>query len=315
MRNRLDQSAPFSASSTADLLANQLENHHMNAVDGEAVERKAPCLEKQLGLMGSVSLIVGTMIGSGIFASASGVFTQAGSAGLSLIVWAGCGVIAMLGALCYVELGTAIPKSGGEFMYLLEAFGGLGAFLYSWTSVTLLRPAQTAIITLAFGQYVAEPFFPSCVSQDPDRQDLNILVKLLAALCIGKGLCAVRMFFLGIQVISDEKFFPTSEMMIDQDWTGGGGREAVEQSGLTETGLTEHPVPGKDRRRKYLSCSGLCDMTKPMTHFLNISGTSNLGLKLRDKCVDDCFDFPLAKVRTIHCSVCLINDARTNYFV
>lgn len=94
----------------------------------------------------------------------------------------------MLGALCYCEFGTMIPKSGGEFVYLLEAFGGPLAFLYSCTSVTLLRPAQTAIIALAFGTYVAEPFFPSCMSQDPERQDLNLLVKMLAAICTGKGL-------------------------------------------------------------------------------------------------------------------------------
>lgn len=187
MKNRFVQSAAFSSTSKADLLENQQENFHIEA-DGEVVvEAKGLQLEKQVGLLGSVSLIVGTMIGSGIFASASGVFSQAGSVGLSLIVWGGCGVIAMLGALCYAELGTMIPKSGGEFAYLLEAFGAPSAFLYSWTSVTLLRPSQTAIIALAFGKYVAEPFFPSCMSQDADRQDLNVLVKLLAALCIGKS--------------------------------------------------------------------------------------------------------------------------------
>lgn len=177
--NCLEQSAPISAFSTADLLQNRVE------IGGADVEKRAVCLQKQIGLMGSVSLIVGTMIGSGIFASASGVFINAGSPGLTLIVWAGCGVIAMLGALCYVELGTAILKSGAEFTYILEAFGGLAAFLFSWTSVTLLRPSQMAIIALAFGQYVVEPFFPAC--QGSDRQDLNILVKLLAAFCLGKG--------------------------------------------------------------------------------------------------------------------------------
>ena len=53
---------------------------------------------------------------------------------------------------------------------------------------TLLRPPQTAITGLAFGQFVAEPFFPSCMSRNTERQDLNVLVKLLAALCIGKKL-------------------------------------------------------------------------------------------------------------------------------
>lgn len=56
-------------------------------------------------------------------------------------------------------LGTMIPKSGVEFAYFFEAFGGPGAFLFSFTPVTRLRPSQLAIIALAFGQYVAEPFF------------------------------------------------------------------------------------------------------------------------------------------------------------
>ena len=66
-------------------------------------------------------------------------------------------------------LGTMIPKSGGEFVYLLEALGGPGAFLCSWTPVALLRPSQTAIIALAFGQYVAEPFFLSAVHESGFR--------------------------------------------------------------------------------------------------------------------------------------------------
>lgn len=175
------------ATSQADLLASQADcsrdESKINPANNQALQ-----LEKQVGLSGSISLIVGTMIGSGIFASASGVFSQAGSVGLTLSVWAGCGIIAMLGALCYCELGTMIPKSGGEFVYLLEGLGALPAFLYSWTSVVLLRPAQTAIIALAFGSYVAEPFFPSCVSQDSERPDLHVLVKILAALCIGESL-------------------------------------------------------------------------------------------------------------------------------
>ena len=220
MTNRLGQGhgAAFSSTSTADLLANQLETQ---ADDGEeTAEPKALQLEKQVGLIGSVSLIVGTMIGSGIFASASGVFGYAGSVGLSLVVWGGCGVIAMLGALCYAELGTMIPKSGAEFAYLLEAFGEPGAFLYSWTSVTLLKPSQMAIIALAFGKYVVEPFFPSCMSQDPDRQDLNVLVKLMAALCIGKSFVS--------SVCFTDRVLQISHMMLSREIAlkvlrGGGG--------------------------------------------------------------------------------------------
>lgn len=139
-------------------------------------------LQRKLGLVSGICLIIGTMIGSGIFASPRYVMENSGSVGLTLIVWSLCGVLAMLGALCYSELGTMIPLSGAEYVYLLEGFGPLPAFLYSWTSVIVLKPSQVAIICLAFGAYVIEPFFPGC----GDREDLQPVVKLLAALAIGE---------------------------------------------------------------------------------------------------------------------------------
>lgn len=151
----------------------------------ESPGKSSTTLKPEVGIIGGISLIIGTMIGSGIFASASGVFSLSNSAGMGLVVWSLCGVIAMLGALCYCELGTMITKSGAEYVYLKEAFGGPVAFLYAFTSTTLLKPSQLAIIALAFGQYTIEPFFPSCSSVDPERVDLKILVKVLAAFCIG----------------------------------------------------------------------------------------------------------------------------------
>lgn len=139
-------------------------------------------LKRSVGLLSGISLIVGTMIGSGIFASPRYVVLFSGSIGMTLIVWALCGVLAGAGALCYSELGTMIPLSGAEYIYLLNGFGELTAFLYAWTSTIILKPSQVAIICLAFGAYVIEPFFPGC----SDREDLIPVVKLMAALAIGK---------------------------------------------------------------------------------------------------------------------------------
>lgn len=66
------------------------------------------------------------------------------------------------GALCYAELGTMITKSGGEYSYLMEAFGSLVAYLYSWTTVMVLKPSSFAIITLSFAEYASTPFYPGC---------------------------------------------------------------------------------------------------------------------------------------------------------
>ncbi|XP_061557510.1 b(0,+)-type amino acid transporter 1-like [Phycodurus eques] len=123
---------------------------------------KATVLQKEVGLLSAICLIVGTMIGSGIFISPKGVLLNSGAVGPCLLIWTACGVLAMLGALCYTELGTMIPSSGGEHSYLMEAFGSPVAYLYSWTSVMVSKPSGMAIITLSFAEYASTPFYPEC---------------------------------------------------------------------------------------------------------------------------------------------------------
>uniref|UniRef100_A0A8D0NHY5 Uncharacterized protein n=1 Tax=Sus scrofa TaxID=9823 RepID=A0A8D0NHY5_PIG len=97
---------------------------------GEGVARQEPAggglrLRRDMGLWSAVSLIAGCMIGSGIFMSPQGVLVYMGSPGASLVVWAVCGLLTTLGALCYAELGTLVPESGGEYAYILRTFGSL----------------------------------------------------------------------------------------------------------------------------------------------------------------------------------------------
>ncbi|KAH9529449.1 b(0,+)-type amino acid transporter 1, partial [Dermatophagoides farinae] len=130
-------------------------------------------LKRRVGFISGTALIVGTMIGSGIFVSPKGVLERSGSVGMSLIVWIGSGLISLLGALCYAELGTLITKSGAEYSYILESFGGLLAFLFSWISVFVLKPSMLSIICLTLSEYVVQPFFPEC-------QPNNFAIKLIA---------------------------------------------------------------------------------------------------------------------------------------
>jgi len=134
-------------------------------------------LKREIGLVGGVCVIVGSMIGSGIFISPVGVLENTGSIGASLIVWMFCGIIATFGSLTYAELGTMIPKSGAEYPYIKEAFGRMPAFLFAWTSSIVLKPSSVAIIAMVFGKYLTKPMFPGCESSD-------VLVKIVSAMCI-----------------------------------------------------------------------------------------------------------------------------------
>ena len=149
--------------------------------NGEAMPvKERVVMKKHVTMINGVALVVGVMIGSGIFISPKGVLDKTGSVGSSLLVWAGCGLLALLGSLCFCEMGTLIPKSGGEYSYLYEAFGALPAFLFSWTLALIIRPSSLTIVSLTFARYVSQPFFPDC-----DISPLAVR-KCLAAACLGE---------------------------------------------------------------------------------------------------------------------------------
>ena len=108
---------------------------------------------KTLTYLNGLSLVVGLIIGSGIFSSPAQVNSHAGSPGASLIVWTISGILAWTGAASYAELGGAIPLNGGAQVYLAKIFGELAGFLFTWTAILVLKPGGAAIIAIILGEY------------------------------------------------------------------------------------------------------------------------------------------------------------------
>ena len=144
-------------------------------------------LKRQLTLFNGIAIIVGCIIGSGIFVSPKGVLQEVGSVGASLIVWIICGVASMIGAYCYAELGCMIRDSGADYAYMYRAFGPFLAFLRLWIDIVIRLPCGYAISALTFAKYLIYPIFPDC---DPPAN----VERVLAAMCIRKCIVLVHAF-------------------------------------------------------------------------------------------------------------------------
>ena len=113
-----------------------------------------------LGLRDLILIVVGTVIGSGIFLVPGGVIRQTGGyAGPALVVWVVGGVLSLLGALAYGELGAMNPAAGGLYVYLRDAFGPVTAFLYGWTFFLVIATGSAATLAVASGAYLQQ-FMP-----------------------------------------------------------------------------------------------------------------------------------------------------------
>lgn len=136
-------------------------------------------MKKKIGIWSCVGLLGGTMVGSGIFISPAGVIRSVdGNVGLTLCLWAACGLVSLLAALCYAELGTRISESGADFAYLRIAYCKPVGFLYAWTSMLIVRATGNAATGYTFGLYLSGLFFGRECSPP------TIVIKLAGALLI-----------------------------------------------------------------------------------------------------------------------------------
>jgi len=113
-----------------------------------------------LGLLDSTMIVAGSMIGSGIFIVSADIARQVGSPGWLLVVWLVTGFLTIVGALSYGELAAMMPKAGGQYVYLREAYSPLWGFLYGWTLFLVIQTATIAAVAVGFGRYIGV-LFPS----------------------------------------------------------------------------------------------------------------------------------------------------------
>ena len=114
-------------------------------------------LARTLGFTDLVLIVIGTVIGSGIFVVPATVLANSGGAvGTALLVWLIAGILSLLGALTYGELGAANPDAGGLYVYIRDAFGPLPAFLYGWTTFFVIGSGSVATLAVAFTGYLGQ---------------------------------------------------------------------------------------------------------------------------------------------------------------
>ncbi len=147
-----------------------------------------PELSRDLGVSHATAVVVGTIIGSGIFLVPAEMMQAVGSAKLVYLAWVVGGLLSFAGALTYAELGAMKPQAGGEYVYVRDGYGPLGGFLYGWTWFVIAKPASVATIVTGLvrilGTFPAFSFFSSHVLTAPFGVTWGQLVAIAAAILI-----------------------------------------------------------------------------------------------------------------------------------
>ena len=148
----------------------------------------APTLLRELGVSQASAIVVGTIIGSGIFLVPAEMMQAVGSARLVYLAWIVGGVLSMAGAITYAELGAMKPQAGGEYVYIRDAYGPLPAFLYAWTWFVVAKPGSIATIATGIvrilGTFPALAFFNNPAVRRPIVISNGQLVAITAAALI-----------------------------------------------------------------------------------------------------------------------------------
>ncbi|HWG89715.1 MAG TPA: amino acid permease, partial [Candidatus Thermoplasmatota archaeon] len=140
-------------------------------------------LKRDLGLLGATTLIIGSMIGSGIFLTPGGIARQVGDGYLVLLVWLAGGLLSLLGAFTYAELGAMFPQSGGQYVYMRETYGKFLAYLNGWNIFAIGKSASVAALALGFALTLKA--FPFAAGWSAFLIALTLIVALTAVNVVG----------------------------------------------------------------------------------------------------------------------------------
>ena len=135
---------------------NHQESSGWSDSGGTAAPARAAGPTQTVTVTDTIALIVGIVVGVGIFKTPSLVAAHTGGNGLFFLVWLVGGVVSLTGVLCYAELATTYPHAGGDYYYLSRAFGKKVGFLFAWARMTIIQPGSIAMLAFIFGDYMAQ---------------------------------------------------------------------------------------------------------------------------------------------------------------
>jgi APA family basic amino acid/polyamine antiporter len=167
----------------------------------------APALLRELGVGQASAIVVGTIIGSGIFLVPAEMMQAVGSARLVYLAWIVGGLLSLAGAITYAELGAMKPQAGGEYIYIRDAYGPLTAFLYAWTWFIIAKPGSVATIATGIvrilGTFPALAFFNDAMLNWPAKVSYGQFVAIAAAALI------TWLNYIGVKKAGEFQFFFT----------------------------------------------------------------------------------------------------------
>jgi len=150
---------------TADPSARLRDDKQEGVPDGVGYQSSSPQFVQGMGLFSATAIVMGSMIGSGIFIVSADMSRGLGSPALLIAAWLVTALMTIIGALSYGELAAMMPKAGGQYVYLREALGPLWGFLYGWTLFLVIQTGTIAAVGVAFGKFLGV-FVPSVSAQN-----------------------------------------------------------------------------------------------------------------------------------------------------